>query len=280
MGNSINISKYLGRKLAGITAPTSSIDPDAEAFITAANITDTTQQTAIIQLVTDLKNYNLWTKAPAIYPFVGGTASSHKFNLKDPRDLNAAYRLVFYGGVTHNANGVTFNLTNAYADTFYNESLIETFANTHRAVYDRSTNIDNACQLGSQGAGSGSQRNLIYTNYGNLLIVDCYNTSDTNGRLVLSNGGSNAFWVNSRIAVNNMRPYKNGVAIGLAIGASIGTQPNVNTYIGAYNSNGTPAGYTNHNLAFVSLGFGLTGTEVANYYTAVQAFQTTLGRQV
>ena len=51
----------------------STVDPDAQAFITAANITDPTQQTAIIQLVTDLKNYNLWTKAPAIYPFVGGT---------------------------------------------------------------------------------------------------------------------------------------------------------------------------------------------------------------
>ena len=95
-----------------------------------------------------------------------------------------------------------------------------------------------------------------------------------------SNGGSNAFWVNSRIAVNNMRAYKNGVAIGLAIGASIGTQPDVNVYIGAYNNNGTPNLYTNHNLAFVSLGSGLTATEVANYYTAVQAFQTTLGRQV
>ena len=52
----------------------------------------------------------------ALYPFVGGTATSHKFNLKDPRDLDAAFRLQFNGGWTHNSNGVTPNGTNGYAD--------------------------------------------------------------------------------------------------------------------------------------------------------------------
>ena len=69
------------------------IDSDAQAFITAAGITDSTQQAAITNLVIGLKNDNLWTKMKAIYPFVGGTAASHKFNLKNPLDTNAAYRL-------------------------------------------------------------------------------------------------------------------------------------------------------------------------------------------
>jgi hypothetical protein len=38
--------------------------------------------------------------------------------------------------------------------------------------------------------------------------------------------------------------------------------------------------YDNKELAFSSIGDGLTDTEAANFYTAVQAFQTTLGRQV
>ena len=55
-----------------------------------------------------------------------------------------------------------------------------------------------------------------------------------------------------------------------------------NIYIGAYNAylNGTPAQYSNHQQALTSIGNGLTDTEAANYYTAVQAFQTTLGRNV
>ena len=30
-----------------------------------------------------------------LYPMIGGTANAHKFNWKDPRDLDVAYRLVY-----------------------------------------------------------------------------------------------------------------------------------------------------------------------------------------
>ena len=42
-------------------------DPDAQAFITAAGITDNTQKTAINTLVLDLKGYLIWTKFKAIF---------------------------------------------------------------------------------------------------------------------------------------------------------------------------------------------------------------------
>ena len=93
------------------------IDADALAFITAAAITDATQQTAIDTLVKGMKADGIWTKMKAIYPFVGGTATTHKWNLKDPRDLDAAFRLVFNGGWTHSSNGALPNGTNGYADT-------------------------------------------------------------------------------------------------------------------------------------------------------------------
>ena len=76
----------------GILASYKGIDTDAQAFITATGITDNTQKNSINQLVLDLKSYGVWSKIKAIYPFVGGTATTHKFNLKDPRDLDAAYR--------------------------------------------------------------------------------------------------------------------------------------------------------------------------------------------
>jgi hypothetical protein len=66
-------------------------DADAMAFISAAGISDTTQVTAIDNLVFNLKQNNLWNKMYAIYPFVGGTSEiNHKYNLKDPRDLDEA----------------------------------------------------------------------------------------------------------------------------------------------------------------------------------------------
>ena len=80
---------------------TSLLDPDAESFLTAAAITDPIISGAINTLVVQMKADNIWTKMKAIYPFVGGTASTHKWNLKDPRDLDAAFRLQFFGGWTH-----------------------------------------------------------------------------------------------------------------------------------------------------------------------------------
>src|SRR3982751_3141685 len=92
-------------------------DVDAAAFITAAGITDPTQQTAINNFVVSLKAANIWTKMLAFYPFVGGTPKSHKFNLKDPRDLDAAFRLVFSGaGNLHSAAGFAAG-GSGYADT-------------------------------------------------------------------------------------------------------------------------------------------------------------------
>jgi hypothetical protein len=57
---------------------------------------------------------------------------------------------------------------------------------------------------------------------------------------------------------------------------------NKNMYISAHNNDNpsTPAAYDIRQNAFVSLGDGLTDTQESNLYTAVQAFQTTLSRQV
>ena len=112
-------------------------DPDASAFITAAGITDQTQKTAINQLVIDLKSGGLWNKMKAIYPFVGGTASAHKFNLKDPRDLDAAFRLSFNGGWTHSATGALPNGANATANTYAKPSDIATQDSIHLSYYSR-----------------------------------------------------------------------------------------------------------------------------------------------
>jgi hypothetical protein len=93
-------------------------DADALAFLAAAGITDVTITSAICTLVTTMKADGTWAKCNAIYPMVGGTATTHKFNLKNPLDTNAAFRLTFTGGWTHSANGALPNGTNAYADTF------------------------------------------------------------------------------------------------------------------------------------------------------------------
>jgi hypothetical protein len=55
----IHADSYAGLTDIVGTAP---FDADAQAFITAAAITDPTQQAAINTLVVDLKGYSIWTK--------------------------------------------------------------------------------------------------------------------------------------------------------------------------------------------------------------------------
>jgi len=108
------MSRYY-RSILNVQGGAVPLDPDAEAFLLAASITDATITSAIDTLVKSLKADSIWTKMTALYPFVGGTASTHKFNLKNPADSDAAFRLTFVGSPAHNSNGVTGNGTSQYA---------------------------------------------------------------------------------------------------------------------------------------------------------------------
>ena len=133
------------------------VDADAQAFITAAAITDPTQQSAINSLVINLKGYGVWTKMKALYPFVGGTATQHKFNLKNPLDTDAAFRLVFNGGWTHSTDGALPNGINGYANTYLNpviESL--TYNNNHLSFYSRTSAAGGATNFYEMGSGTNA----------------------------------------------------------------------------------------------------------------------------
>lgn len=264
------------------------IDSDAQAFITAASITDTTQKNAINQLVLDLKSANIWTKMKAIYPFVGGTATTHKFNLKDPRDLDAAFRLVFNGGWTHTSTGALPNGTSAYADTYLIPSTSLTNNSSHLSYYSRTNRgYRNSVAIGSyQGSPTYNDIDLRFyangyngvTNKTASAQYDGFNSLDYADYTPTTTA---CFGIASKTAVNLNKIYENGILKGSNTNTSTRTLPNIRTLIGAI-SNGSSGviSYDNLESAFASIGDGLTDAEASNFYTAVQAYQTTLGRQV
>ena len=253
------------------------VDP-AAAFLAAAGITDPTITAAINTLVNDLVGYGIWNKMLAIYPFVGGTAATHKFNLKDPQDTNAAFRLAFAGGWTHSANGALPNGTNAYAETYINTFSLFTPGNGHFGVYSRTIYSGAAADLyliGNTQAGVG---NTAINNYlptqtfctmGGILV----NFLD----LPMTNTAG-FFQLNNLSGSQSVR--RNATSLGSNTNTS-GVFPNRTLWLAARNTDIGAAGYSAYEQAFASVAnVGLTNTELANYYTAVQAFQTTLGRQV
>ena len=244
-------------------------DADANAFLTAAGITDPTISGAICTLVTTLKSQGIWSKLNAIYPMVGGTATTHKFNLKNPADTNAAYRLSFVGGWTHSGNGALPNGTNAYADTFW----ISTQQNSASlSFYSRSNTTGLFHEYGS-AVGPLTYLLLRFNN----LIYATVNASSDN---TVANTDSRGFYMISRTASNAVKVYKNASAVITGSTASTGIPP-YNMIISAWRQfPGTIVRYSNRECAFATLGTGLNDTESANLYTAIQTFQTTLGRQV
>ena len=252
-----------------------SLDPDAQAFLTATAITDPTIVTAIDTLVKDLKAQTLWNKFKYIYPFVGGTATTNKFNLKDPQDLDASFRLTFFGGVTH-TNGFNPNGTNGYANTFCAPSLNVTLNSEHLYLTSNTNNTPASLDSVDTGAFNGiSQASLVC-----LRGLGSKNSfqSRMNGAFVVS---TNTDAIGSFCATKtstDLRLFKN--AILTANGLSNGSLSTRNIFIGTLNLNNTPysSGFTNQNYTFATYGDGLTDIDVANLTTIEQAFNTTLGR--
>ena len=269
-------STAINKVYIGSTEVWSAVDPDAQAFITAAGITDATQLTAINTLVVDLKADGLWSKMKAIYPFVGGSASSHKYNLKDPRDLDAAFRLVFNGGWTHSANGATPNGTNGYADTYFvgNTHLVK--GNGHLSYYSR-TNSAPATSASTMGNNEGGRGRIVLRRSGDV----CFIEGGTNGATsrTYSVTDSRCYAIANVISNQNVDFFRNGVKqTASAINTTNEGWSTQNMTIGSGWIQGLQ--YDDKQCAFASIGNGLTDTEASNLYTAVQAFQTSLSRQV
>lgn len=239
------------------------------AWITATSETDTTIISALNTLETDLTTYGLTAKIKALYPMVGGTAAKHKFNFMDARDLDAAFRLTFNGGWTHSSTGALPNGTNAYADTYLNTLTNLTNTSNHISYYSRTSTVGVAIEMGN-----------LSGNYFHIRAAVNY-VSGANPISFTSTSNSNGFWMGSKRSNTDRAIFKNGINEATNTVSDTTVFNNWSIYLGATNSAINNAGnYSSKQCAFSTIGDGLTNSEAANLYTAVQAFQTTLSRQV
>lgn len=250
---------------------------EAKAFIQAAGLTDETQCRAVGTLVFDLKNYGLWDKMKAIYPFVGqpGVSSSFQFNLKDPN----TFKGIFTGSWTFSFTGATPDGTTGYMDTnFTPTSNGLTWNQNHISLYSRTNTSGTIYDIGMGGDIFASKNYALFLRRtGDSASYD--SGLFPNNRTTFTNTNSQGFYLGSSLS-GLANYYKNGISQAsksLTTSANFG---NFNAYVGGLNEANTNKFYSNKEVALASFGDGLTDTEAANFYTAVQRFQTTLGRQV
>jgi hypothetical protein len=207
----------------------------------------------------------------ALYPFVGGTSTTHKYNLKDPRDLDAAFRVSFIGGWTHSSTGALPNGTNGYADPFIFPNVL--IGRDQILGYYLGTDNSGGIEMGSAGGTDMA----LYTKLSNIFYLDF--PSGLIDRTTFSNNDSRGNYLIYNNSTLGRGVYKNG--------SSVHSTAFVNKDICDLNlrklsiSRNVYGNYGKKEFRFLFVGTGFTSTtEITNLQTAVQTFQTILGRQV
>jgi hypothetical protein len=251
--------------------PSIPADPDVQAFINATGISGT-EATAINTLVLQLKDDGVWPLIDAAYPFVGGTAASCKYNLVNPVDTNAAYRMTFNGSWTINSSGVipTTRSDSNFGNSFWSPNGARN--NAHH--YYRYINSIEGTECDYAGLGPSPY----------LIMGLCPQCEWFSGGAVQTFGGavsgtagfSQAISRETSTLARFYRKLEGGTwTLVTSNTNAVGTISTGTMYIGAINGESNPEILR---YGFLSYGNALTETQIAAYDAAVTTFNTTLGR--
>jgi hypothetical protein len=267
-------------------------DTDAQAYFTAnTTITSDADKNAINTFYLGLKTDGVYTKIKAMYLPLWSSASSNKWNLKDPRDLDAAFRLTFSTGWTHSSGGMTPNGTSAYGNTFFIPSSNLTLHNAHMSYYSRTSGMatgSTALMGALSNTGVYNPLQSFYISRTSTTIGVTQNSENiASDTVVSSQTNSQAFLINSRTSstATTLKLFKNGIPLNNATTSTAGQALNTNSlYIGAMRnmsaSSPFASNFSNCQCSFTSIGNGLTDTEASNFYTRVNTLMTYFGINV
>lgn len=270
------------------------VDYDSLNFINTLNTDPNgvkltqSQRYGIFSLVNGLKNIGIWDKMKAVYPFIGGNAYKHKYNLKDPRDVNQAYRLTFSGTVTHTSNGIKGNSSNAYSVTylpqnFNGDYLISmgyySYENINAVINNYTVEMGVRAGITNLQEASLSIRhdNTSPTNVSGLTSGSLGGTVLPFGQSVVSN--TIGLFSVSRLTTSDIKIYKGGEIVASSTATETATTIPGVFYIGGLNqASGSPNYFSARGCSFAYISKALTELEVAELSNIVENYQSILSR--
>lgn len=252
---------------------------------------------AINTFVKKTKTDGIWSKFIAVYPLLGDASNATGYgpvstNLVNPQNTDAAFDLdfVFTGNFTFDQYGVKGDGSVSYADTHINMAAapfdkysfsMGVYCNqfTHATGGSNPTDVFTGVENNSGGAGTWDECAINpYGSSGTLIKQNCLTYDSLN----YSNTSSGLGFISvSRTANNLAKAYLNGEAKVTDSTTrtynitSTGYTPYI-TIFGRNRSNSKQS--CKSRLAFAYYSTGLSVTEMANLYSAVQALQVALGR--
>lgn len=260
---------------------------EANTYLYSTQITGTTQVSAINTLINGLKANNLWAKMKAVYPFVtdktlqADMAAQMKFNLVNPQDSDAAFRLAFSGGWTYSTNGAQPNGTNGYADTKLVPNTDLTLNNSSFSVYSR-TAIPPLTNQSWGVTSSGSFLPIIGATIDTTTRINGFSYSYASPDVMNSATGLNfaAMFLLSRTSATSAKLFRNITQLASTSTQGQASQPTTTFTFGALRNSASFQDYNNFQYGFAHISNGLSDAEIIIFYQLVQQFQTDLSRQV
>ena len=244
-------------------------DADALAYFNANTaITSAADKNAINDFYLGLKSDNIYTKIYWMILPLWSTATGNKWNLKNPLDTDAAYRLNFTTGWTHASTGMTPNGTSAYANTFL---LANTFStDVHLSFYSGTQTVGGAFEIGcSNGSSTLSNRPAVNCGLGGLTPINFTTTTDARG-----------FWIGSKRSNTDREIYRNGSSQATLTTSITTAFANLNIWLGGLNNNNALSFPSSKQIRFSSIGTGFTDTDASNLSSRVNTLMIYFGINV
>lgn len=245
------------------------IDPDVVTWATAAGITNGAVILAYSNLVTAWKAAGYWTNTKWIHPYTTDLSSGDparfnqmKYNLKDPRDLDAAFRLTANGsGSTFTMSGFTNGGSGNWLTTHGTPAAVFSGPNAITLILGISVNLNQFSNDFGSTDFSGTNRNLVFNVVSNTAEATV-STASSIGSDMSSVSTSKAIWciwrtgsATSGIYSNNSgTPFNTSAVASVALGATqeifvgaisnggSGVTPSTRTYVIDIAYNGTITG--------------------------------------
>jgi len=248
-------------------------------FVYATKISDAGVKAAVDSLIIDSRNHGWWGLCTTIYPFVGGTSDACKYNLKDPRDVDAAFRITWTGNITFDNSGVQSN--GGWGDTHVIPSSVLSLSSNHISVYSDSDVYDTASvDIGAEDS-HGTLQLSIYSG-----ILQGFYLSGSMQAFYTANPGAAGYFMGTRTS-STISPtagavYKNGIAIqdSTLADADHEALPGISLDILNKNNYSVHTRGSNRKLAFATIGAGISSEMAVIMYADIQRFQAKLGRAI
>lgn len=266
------------------------LHPNVMAYVNAQssvgyNMT-TTEIDAVNNLVWKMVGNGLWDKMQVIYPCIGNAtigANAFKWNLKD----TASFNITFLGSWTFASTGMQIASASRsnYGRTGYTPSVSQTVGSAHASIYLRNFYVSSTLAdgvFGCYGQFNGQGTLIGLSHYvANSATMTCQNSGPaSSGTIALTGYTGGLLTVIRNTSASFSVSALNSGNIKTTLPATSSNVSTLEMWIGMSNISGGSLLPQPQEIGFASIGTGLTEVDIKNLYSIVQAFQTSLNRQV